>query len=927
MAKQQNKEVTMKLNQPHYIEKREGACHLSLVGQWQFGYTDDTADDINSVEYSYAANVPDSLFWNLYEAGVMPHPYEGLNSRRFHWVDEKVWYYRKKFRVDEALKGRSALLCFDGIAYYSRIWLNNILLGEHEGMFAGPYVSVAPLLNYGEDNELVVEVKACNYGKKETYDGWNEKGENREIVPWNTVHDRRTSNGDWIIMGLWRSVRLEFPGMIHLGRPYLVTERLEDGRALLRLETEIIEPDLDELHAPYAIYEDHFQYNFAYTPGLREAYLDVPCSVLVRLVEKKSGKCSFEEEYPVRLLDYAGSIRAKEYPESQYFEKEFYLEHPRLWWPHDMGEPFLYTVELVLKVDGEISDRLSFDFGVRTIELERTAGGKARSGWEKYQFVINKQKVFLKGVNWMPQDALYREEEREYEWSLKMVKNAGIHLVRIWSGGGTPESDAFYRTCDEMGIMVWQDHFIANTCHTEGWPQDILEDQESANLYRLRNHPSLAVHCGGNEFNSYSAGNAASLHVIRRTVEMLDPQRKFYDTTPLKGSAHIYNDMEPSWYRHLYKDLPFVAETGIHSLPNYKAMKRFLNEKECTEQIPDLTSEEFQQEFPEFLNHFTEYVPERVPRMLARASQITDLEHTNLAGIIEATQLASCEYYEILVQALRENYPVTSGVMPWVFRRTWPTAGIQLVDGTGEPVAPYYYLKNAYRNVEAHLALEQVSFAPGETVKIPVRLCNEYHLPLDEYSVKVRAWSPQMSLLWEKTINGPDTDGTEFILEIAHSWEDKFFFLTIDLFEEGKLMARQAYWPKCLSVLKDPQTLKTYRTRVQENFRLKNGPWLKDQVKSCENTELQVEILKVERKRQRAEAKILVQNTGKAPAFPVSLQVTDPGTRALAQDNWFWLDAGETRTLRLEIDSPEEIPGILHLCVSAWNSKNVLCFM
>lgn len=913
----------MNLNQPHYIEPREGSCHLSLDGQWSYGYTETATDEVKNLEYAYTATVPDSLFWNLHESGVMPHPYEGLNSQKFRWVDEKVWYYKKIFAVDESMKGRLAVLCFDGIAYYSRIWLNGTLLGEHEGMFGGPYVAVSALLNYGGENEVVVEVKACNYGRKEEYDHLNHKGENREIVPWNTARDDSSSNGDWIIMGLWRSVRMEFLAPVHLGRPYLVTKKLEDGRALLRLETEVIGPELDELHPSYAIYEDDFDYTFAYTPGLRQAVKDTPASVVIRMKEKDSGVCAFESEYPIELLDYAKSLRAPEYPESQYFEQEFYLDNAKLWWPHDMGDPFLYEAEISIKVDGEVTDTLNFDFGVRTIEMEQTPGPRARLRWDKYQFIINGKKIFLKGVNWMPQDVLYREDAQEYQWSLGLVKNAGIHLVRIWSGGGTPECDAFYRTCDELGIMVWQDHFIANTSHTESWPQEVLEAQESVNICRLRNHPSLAVHCGGNEFNAYSAGNAAAMFVITRALETLDPNRKFYYTTPVKGSAHIYNDMEPTWYRYLYRDLPFVGETGIHSLPNFKAMQRYLSEKECTEQVPDLTSEEFRKEFPEFLNHFTEYIPSRVPRMLARASQIIDLEHTDLAGIIEATQLASCEYYEILTQSLRENYPVTAGLMPWVFKRTWPTAGIQLVDGTGEPVAPYYYLKNAYSNLEVHLALEQVSYAAGELIRLPVRICNEYGVSLADKTVRIRAWSPAMELLWEETLDAEAADGAEFTLQTEASWSDKFFFLTIALEQGDMLILKQAYWPKCLSVLEDAQTLEKYRTSVQENFRLQNGPWLKPQVKSCESTKLETEVLSMTRNGHRAVAEVKITNTGSRPAFPVSMQVTDLETRTMASDNWIWLDAEESRTLRMEIDVHNGVPETMNFVVSAWNAESV----
>lgn len=911
------------LVQPHYIDTRDPGPQLSLNGAWNFGYADAPTEDPASLAYPYAAQIPDSLYWNLYEAGVLPHPYQGLNSKQYHWVDEKVWYFRRQFHVEEAARGQTAILCFDGLSYYSRVWLNGSLLGGHEGMFGGPCIDVSSLLLYGAANELTVEFKACNFGRKAAYDGRNVRGENREIVPWNIARDNHTSNGDWMVMGLWRGVRLMILSPVHLARPCLTTVSIEEGRALLRLAVEIAGPDSGNLNRFYGIREDDggWEYTFAYQHGLTETYLQGDAVITLTLREKGTGKAAFEAEYPLSLLDYAKSILAQSYPESQFFERDLVLENPKLWWPHDMGDPFLYEVTLALKLEGRGADTLRFDFGVRTIRAERTPGPRARLRWDNYQLVINGRKVFLKGVNWMPQDALYREKEPEYRWSLDLVKNAGIHLVRIWSGGGTPESDAFYRLCDEKGLMVWQDHFIANTAHTEGWPQAVLEAQEAMNLLRIRNHPSLAIHCGGNEFNPYSEGNAAAMFVIDRTIRTLDPNRVFYYTTPDKGSAHIYRDMEPTWYRRLYKDLPFVGETGIHSFPSAKGLAACLSRDECTRPIPELTSPAFREQFPELLNHFVEYVPERVPRMLSRISQITDLSQITLPELAEASHIAAMEYYEILVQALRENYPVTAGVMPWVFRRTWTTAGIQLVDGFGQPNAAYYAVKSAYRNVEAHLALEHISFAPGETVCISVRIANEYGAPLDRLRVQAAAYSPALAPVWRKELPAAGADGQCFTLTIPQDWGDQFFFLTVSLYKDNALLARQAYWPKCLSLLENSAALALHRTKPMENFRLDSGPWLKPQVSSCAHTQLELSVRDMNSRGQRRQMSVSIKNIGHAPAFPVWLRSDDENLRDMAEDNYFWLDHGEARVLLIESDGPSG--SIFKLYASAWNAPLV----
>ena len=54
---------------------------------------------------------------------------------------------------------------FDGIDYFAKVWLNGIELGKHRGIFGGPVIDVSENLNYGGDNELIVEVISANYGE------------------------------------------------------------------------------------------------------------------------------------------------------------------------------------------------------------------------------------------------------------------------------------------------------------------------------------------------------------------------------------------------------------------------------------------------------------------------------------------------------------------------------------------------------------------------------------------------------------------------------------------------------------------------------------------------------------------------------------------------------------------------------------------
>ena len=65
--------------------------------------------------------------------GEIPIPYFELNSLLIEWVPERTWLYKKAFSVGEEYKGRRIRLCFEGVDYYARFYLNGELLGQHRG--------------------------------------------------------------------------------------------------------------------------------------------------------------------------------------------------------------------------------------------------------------------------------------------------------------------------------------------------------------------------------------------------------------------------------------------------------------------------------------------------------------------------------------------------------------------------------------------------------------------------------------------------------------------------------------------------------------------------------------------------------------------------------------------------------------------------
>ena len=438
----------MKLNQPYYIEPRTGSGHLDLCGEWDYTFCDTETECPSALNWNLKTQIPNSVYWSVYESGLLPHPYKGCNSKQYHWVDEKVWYYRKKFTLCPKQQQEIAYLCVDGAAYYTRVWVNGTFIGDHEGMFGGPFAEIGRHLRFDGENEIILEIKACNYGIKDEFDAWNCNGENRAIVPWDIARNTQTSTGDFIVLGLWKGVRIEFLKHTHLSRPYLVTSSADSKQAKLKFQVEIAGDAFQELTPYYGYTDDCYSYTRAYDFGLTGAVRPEEVQIQIELREKTSGASVFKKTEKVSLMDYENSRIDSRYYECQFFETEFTIQNPRLWYPNGMGEPFLYTVTVTLKNSIGILDVQTFDYGIRTLVTPRSKGKRYRTRWEDFLFVVNGEEMFLKGVNWMPTDFLYKTSLADYKWILGLAKHAGIQLIRIWSGGGMPETDEFYQVCD-----------------------------------------------------------------------------------------------------------------------------------------------------------------------------------------------------------------------------------------------------------------------------------------------------------------------------------------------------------------------------------------------------------------------------------------------------------------------------------------------
>ncbi|MDI3328301.1 MAG: hypothetical protein QJR06_07085 [Alicyclobacillaceae bacterium] len=491
------------------------AWEMELTGWRLQGFDPGTIRDLDAARPDFsdhfwlAAEVPGDVHTTLLEAGIIPHPFYGHNDQRCRWVEEKEWWYRCRFQFDKGSleSGETVELIFEGLDTFAAVYLNGRELGRHANMFVPAVFDVTRELVDGENVAAVKLSPVQAFVRDKDLTLWSAFSPERVWVRKAQMH----FGWDWapriVPCGIWQPVRLVRHRGMRLGSVFPQTLSIGPKTARVRVEVE----------------------TWGRQPAGRNAAVRV--GILDGNEQVAAGR------WPLHDGHAAGDLE---------------VDSPKLWWTHDLGEPYLYRLEVRLEVDGEIWDQKEQPLGLRTVELRLEENGEPR-----FTFVLNGWPLFAKGANWIPLDQFPgRLEDPRYLRLLEMARDAGMNMLRVW-GGGLYEKEVFYATCDRLGILVWQDFMFACALYPD-FNRDFMknvEEEVEAVVRRLRCHPSLALWCGNNENDwiwemMVSSGRLAApfygeriyRDLIPGILSRLDPSRPYWPSSPYGGDD--YNSAE-----------------------------------------------------------------------------------------------------------------------------------------------------------------------------------------------------------------------------------------------------------------------------------------------------------------------------------------------------------------------------------------------
>lgn len=199
-----------------------------------------------------------------------------------------------------------------------------------------------------------------------------------------------------------------------------------------------------------------------------------------------------------------------------------------LWSP---DSPFLYDLEITLKVDGQVVDTVGSYFGMRKIEIRDT--GEVVNGQKLMATYLNNERIFMMGFldqGYWPDTIYTPPTDEAMMWEIQAQKDLGYNMIRKHI---KVESKRWYYYADKLGMLVWQDQPAAFGDESQGTNMP-FEDYKAEMEQMVKdhwNHPSIVMWICYNEAWGQHGRGQDGLTDPSYTIELanaikeLDPSR------------------------------------------------------------------------------------------------------------------------------------------------------------------------------------------------------------------------------------------------------------------------------------------------------------------------------------------------------------------------------------------------------------------
>lgn len=364
-----------------------------------------------------------------------------------------IGWYRKNFKVDESLKGKSIRIDFDGVYMDSTVWINGHRLGNHPYGYSPFSYDITEYLRFGELNTIAVKV------------------------------NHQTPSSRWYSgSGIGRDVDLVVTDPVHVERDGVVVTT-------------------PELAADKTNVKTHLK-TVLTNKGVEAASVTVAQTVFPR-----GGTL---DQQIAHVESVVTTIAAGK---SATVEQDALAANPTLW---TVDAPTLYTVRTEIKQNGKVVDTYDVDFGYRFFSFDADTGFSLNGQNMKLKGVcmhhdqgalgsvntrdaIERQVKILKEMGCNSIRATHNPHSRELT---EICDEQGMLLVlEMFDGWTAPKNDNRNDCARFFNQEMGKSELIGSEA-TKKWAQFDLEQS----MMRDINAPSVIMWSLGNEMTEGTSG-------------------------------------------------------------------------------------------------------------------------------------------------------------------------------------------------------------------------------------------------------------------------------------------------------------------------------------------------------------------------------------------------------------------------------------
>ncbi len=642
---------------------------LSLCDNWEFAATEANAiaDDAMLAKADLdwlAAQVPGTVAQSYTASGK-----HNLLSQRY---DDYDYWYRCQFSV--AADCKAGALVFNGLATLADVWLNGKKILSSDNMFLRHKVDVANVLV--EKNSLLICFRSISLTLKQK----------RPRPRWKT---RLIANQQlrWIRTTLLGRI----PGWAA-------------APAAVGPWKEIILLTPDEISSD----------DISLTASIRDKAGIVDISINVNAEAYK------EKNYIFSIGDTETVLKNTPSESGAVLTGQLAIEDVNLWWPHTHGEPYLYYPVLKIEGDGEAREITLNPIGFKQIELESPAGD--------FTVKVNNKKIFCRGACWTINDieSLVGSTE-SLQHTLTLMRDAGANMIRI---GGTMiyEQEAFYKLCDELGIMVWQDFMFANMDYpidNDVFQQSVISEITQT-VKRLGKHVCISMYCGNSEIEQQAAmlgidrekwRSALFENIIPDLCRLYHKDIPYIPSSPSEGTLPFHVNRGVAHYYGVGAYLRPISEVRKHDVKFTSECLGFANvpvtrtrNQVLDGDLPVTHDPRWKARTPRDSGTGWDFedVRDHYLKLLYSVDPVA-LRSFNSQRYMELSEITTGEVMRQVFAEWRSAYSNCNGGLIWFLKDFWPGAGWGIIDSTNTPKACYYFLKRIWQPVTVCMSNESIN--------------------------------------------------------------------------------------------------------------------------------------------------------------------------------------------------------------------------